>query len=512
LDWRGRVELFAEIRREFHFGVGTIKGVARQLGVHRRVVRQAIAAAMPPVRLYQARARPTLAPVQALIDQMLEADQTAPRKQRHTARRIHDRLRHERPDAPIAASTVREYVREWKQTRGLIGRPVCVPQTYDWGVEAQVDWYEAVAILGGEEIRLQVFCLRSMASGAAFHRAYPRATQQAFLEAHEGAFHYVGGVFATLRYDNLTSAVRKILRGFRREETTRFLAFRSHWQFDAQFCTPGEGHEKGGVEGEAGYFRRNHWVPLPQAADLDALNAQLLDGCRADEQRVLHGRTQTVGAAMAIERASLRPLAAEAFDLQEVSFPKVDGLGCVRVKTNPYSVPAAVGTSVEAKLGSAHVELWADGQCVARHERSYVRYAPVLELEHYLDVLLHKPGAMAGSTPLAQWRARGLWPASYDALWTQWMSRHGKQAGTREMIGVLQLARTYGAAALQRAVETALALGCSDQAAVRHLLVTATLARPAIDPIPIGAMLAHYDRPLPSVAEYDTLVPCEGGR
>jgi transposase len=506
------VELFAEIRREYQFGIGTIKGVARKLGVHRRVVRQALADAVPPARGYLARAKPALTPVQDFIDRILEGDRLAPRKQRHTARRIYDRLCRERPEAPVAASTVRKYVGGWKRAQGLSGRLVCVPQTYGWGQEAQVDWYEAVAILGDEEVTLQVFCVRSMASGAAFHRAYPRATQQAFLEAHEGAFEYFGGVFATLRYDNLTSAVRKILRGFRREETTRFLAFRSHWQFDAQFCTPGEGHEKGGVEGEAGYFRRNHWVPLPRAADLDALNAQLLAGCRADEARVIHGRTQTVGEAVTIEHASLRPLAAERFDLQEVSFPTVDGARCVRVKTNPYSVPAAVGTCVEAKLGSAHVELWAAGQCLARHERSYVRFAPVLELEHYLDVLERKPGALAGSTPLAQCRARGLWPASYDALWAHLIGRHGKQAGTRQMIGVLQLARTYGAAALQRTVPVALTLGCSDQAAVQHLLLTATLARPPIDPMPIGAALAHYDRPLPSVAAYDTLLSPEAAR
>jgi len=506
------VELFAEIRREYQSGVGTIKGVSRKLGVHRRVVRQALADVIPPARAYQTRAKPALDRVQAFIDRILTADRTAPRKQRHTARRIHDRLCREYPEAPIAASTVRKYVRGWKRAQGLTSELVCVPQTYDWGQQAQVDWYEAVAILGGEEVTLQVFCVRSMASGAAFHRAYPRATQQAFLEAHEGAFAYFGGVFATLRYDNLTSAVRKILRGFRREETTRFLAFRSHWEFDASFCTPGEGHEKGGVEGEAGYFRRNHWVPVPQAADLDALNAQLLAGCRADEQRVIHGRTQSVGEAVLMERASLRPLVAEAFDLQEVSFPHVDGAGCVRVKTNPYSVPAAVGTCVEAKLGSAHVELWADGQCLARHERSYVRFEPVLDLEHYLDVLERKPGALAGSTPLAQCRARGLWPASYDALWAHLIDRHGKQAGTRQMIGVLQLARTYGTAALQRTVTTALTLGCGDQAAVRHLLFTATLAPPLMEPIPLSATLASYDRPHPSVAEYDTLVPCEAGR
>ena len=347
------MELFAEIRREYQFGVGTMKGVSRKLGVHRRVVRQALADAVPPPRRYHARAKPTLAPVQAFIDRIVEADRTAPRKQRHTARRISDRLRHERPDAPVAASTVRQHVRGWKRAQGLSGQVVCVPQTYGWGQEAQVDWYEAVAILGDEAVPLQVFCVRSMASGAAVHRAYPRATQQAFLDAHEGAFAYFGGVFATLRYDNLTSAVRTILRGFRREETTRFLAFRSHWHFDAQFCTPGEGHEKGGVEGEAGYFRRNHWVPLPQAADLDALNAQLLAGCRADEARVIHGRTQTVGEAVTIEHASLRPLATERFDLQEVSFPKVDG-GAVRAREDQSVLGAGGGRDLrrsEAGVG-----------------------------------------------------------------------------------------------------------------------------------------------------------------
>ena len=155
-----------------------------------------------------------------------------------------------------------------------------VPQQYAWGEEGQVDWYEAEADLDGERQKVQVFAMRAMASGAPFHRAYPRATQQAFLEAHELGFQYLGGVFRRLRYDNLGSAVKKILRGHRREETARFVAFRSHWGFEAEFCTPGEGHEKGGVEGEAGFFRRNHFVPVPVARDLDELNAMLLAGCR----------------------------------------------------------------------------------------------------------------------------------------------------------------------------------------------------------------------------------------
>src|SRR3982074_1850437 len=205
----------------------------------------------------------------------------APRKQRHTAHRIWERIQHELPDCKIGERTVRQYVHHRKIALGLMVRETCVPQSYAWGVEAQVDWYEAHADMAGERTKLQVFSMRSMASGAAFHCAFLHATQQAFLEAHELAFSYYTGVFRKLRYDNLGSPVKKILRGYQREQTTRFIAFRSHWRFDSEFCTPGEGHEKGGVEGEAGYFRRNHWVPLPEAADLDALNAQLLAGVRA---------------------------------------------------------------------------------------------------------------------------------------------------------------------------------------------------------------------------------------
>src|SRR6201998_1126670 len=170
--------------------------------------------------------------------------------------------------------------------------------------------------------------MRSMTSGASYHRAYTHAAQQAFLEAHQLAFAYFGGVFRTLRYDNLKSAVKRILRGHRREETTRFIALRSHWRFQSEFCNPARGNEKGGVEGEGGYFRRNHWVPLPEASSLDELNAYLEQCCREDQNRVLAGRTETVGAAMLVEQAHLLPLATEPFDLAELSFPTVDGLRC----------------------------------------------------------------------------------------------------------------------------------------------------------------------------------------
>jgi len=259
------------------------------------------------------------------------------------------------------------------------------------------------------------------------------------------------------------------------------------------------------VESEAGRFRRNHWVPVPRARDLAALNAQLLAACQSDEQRTVAGREQPVGAALLVERAHLLPLAAEGFDLAEVSFPHVNSLGCVKVKTNAYSVPVKAGTSVQVRLRAAHVEIWHAGRRVAQHERCYGRYQDILDLEHYLDVLERKPGALAGSKPLEQWRQLGRWPASYDQLWDGLIARQGRAAGTKAMIELLQLGRQHGQDPLRAAVETALTLGCWDAAAIRHLLATPALAHPA-PPALAASALARFDRPLPTVDAYDELL------
>lgn len=500
------MELFEQIRREYEHGEGTIIGVAKKLGVHRRMVREALGSAVPKEHKKAIRQRPKLAPAVSFINAILEADQHAPRKQRHTAHRIWRRVREEMPDLDVAESTIREYVRTRKHELGLLRRDIFVPQSYRWGQEAQVDWYEAYADLDGERQKLYIFCVRSMASGGAFHWAYPHATQQAFLEGHELAFDHFGGVFQVLRYDNLGSAVKKILRGYQREETARFIAFRSHWGFQSEFCTPGEGHEKGGVEGEGGYFRRNYLVPVPKARNLEELNRQLLKASKGDERRVISGYTQSVGELMAIERDHLQPLAREGFQIAAIHYPVVNAKGSAKVLTNFYSAPLPVGVEVQAKVYPAYVEIWHGGKLVARHERSFGRQQKVLDLEHYLEVLMKKPGALAGSTPLEQWRNQGRWPESYDRFWAKLKERQGKQEGTRAMIEALMLGREYGYEQLGKAVDKAMELGCSDVSAVRLLLHTVNAAeRRSAEPVEIGE-LRCYDRPQPQMSEYDQLL------
>jgi hypothetical protein len=191
--------------------------------------------------------------------------------------------------------------------------------------------------------------------------------------------------------------------------------------------------------------------------------------------------------------------------LAETSFPVVDGQGCVKVRTNRYSVPLRAGTKTQARLLPAYVEVWYEQRCVARHERSYGRHKAVLDLEHYLDVLERKPGALAGSTPLEQWRERGRWPESFDKLWQSLRERHGKQEGTREMIELLRLGPQHGWEALRKVIEQALALGCTDAAAVRHLLVAGTLTH-GERALPEIGLLQRYERPLPTLNDYDQLL------
>jgi transposase len=505
LDWKAKVELFEKIRREYTEGVGTILGVAKKLGVHRRMVREAIENALPDKRKPTTRAASRcVREVVLFIHQLLEADRQAPVKQRHTAQRIWERVQAELPQYSVSERTVRRQVQTWKQQQGARRAATYISQQYEVGREGQVDWYEAYADLGGERVKLHVFSLRSMYSGAAFHRAYWRPTQLAFLDAHQRAFEHFGGLFNTLRYDNLKSAVKQILRGKRREESARFIAFRSHYLFAAEFCTPARGNEKGGVEEEIGRFRRRWWAPVPKVSTLDELNAYLEQSCRSDHQRTIAGRDQSVRELFETEQPRLKSVTAQPFDLSEQMRLTVDAGGCVRVKTNRYSTPLNPGTRAEVKLDATHVEVRHQGQPVARHERCYKLRQEVLALEHYLGVLERKPGALEHSKALAQYRQAGLWPDSFDRFWRGLIERQGRSQGTRSMIDLLRLIPVHGHAQLRSAIEAALACGSHDAATVRYALSKG--AQKEHNAPQLFGTTVGYHRPLPVLDMYDQLL------
>jgi transposase len=437
------VELFELIRRDHYVQGYSIRQIARQRGVHRRAVRQALASALPAKRKRPPREPPVLTrALRQVIDEWLQADRTAPRKQRHTGRRLFERLAKEHGYRG-AAVTVQRYVSRRRREWGQPGEAF-VPQAYLPGAEAQVDWYEAAVDFPEGRRTVQFFVMRACFSGREFHQAFARQSQQAFLEGHVAAFAYFGGSFARVRYDNLGSAVKKVLRGRRREETDRFVALRSHYLFEADFCRPGlaGAHEKGGVEGAVGRFRRHHLVPVPQVEDMAALNRYLQGACEETNGRRIQGRAEPVEAQWEQERAALRALPALPFCTAEVTTCRVDSQVRIRVRTNHYSVPVAlVGKRVEVRLHAQHLEVIHAGAVVATHERLQGRFGERLVLDHYLELLQHKPGALPRARALLQARAQGTYPAVYDQLLAELQRRYGETQGNRQLLAVLLLHR-----------------------------------------------------------------------
>jgi hypothetical protein len=215
----------------------------------------------------------------------------------------------------------------------------------------------------------------------------------------------------------------------------------------------------------------------------------------------------TVGEASQQERAFLSPPAEEGFPIEEVVYPLVvDGHGRAKVKANWYSAPLSPGLRVSAVVGPSWIEIRHDNQCAARHPRRYGRGHQILDLEHYLDVLEKKPGAMAGSTPLQQWRQAGRWPDSLDRIWGHLEQRHGRSAGTREMITLVRVGSVAGWGRLIAAVEEALRLGVTDAAAVLHILNMPDPEQRRRYAIALAEELAQFERPMPVMDDYDLLL------
>jgi transposase len=408
-------------------------------------------------------------PYLEVIQGWLTADREISKKQRHTARRIYHRLVSEHGYGGSEV-TIRRQVRELKRALGMSEGKAFLPLEPDCGQEAEVDWGTAEAIIAGERVRVKFFCMRSKYSGKHFVRCYPCERQQAFFDAHMHAFGFFGGVFATLVYDNLTSAVQKVLKGKNRKEQESFIKFRSYYNFSPRFCNPGSGHEKGGVEGMVGYVRRNYMVPIPQAESLDEVNAKLFKDCLSYGQHKLQGREKTVGELFEEEQAHLVRVPEVAFSNIEMTEARVNPYSTVLVDKNHYSVPTRyVGLRVHAVVKVSDIEIHCDRKKIATHKRAFANNNWQLNPDHYLELLQQRPQAFDSARPIRQWRPK--WPASLEHLLAKFRETHGTTEGIKDFISVLMLLRNHEADHVYAAIDLALENGIGSSSGVKHLLL-----------------------------------------
>ena len=532
------MDLWIEVRRRVLNGEMSKRAACREFDICWQTLQKMLEHPEPPgYRL--TKPRPSkLEPFLPIIHEILKTDRQVHRKQRHTATRVLARLVDEHEAAGLSYSTVRDYVRVRRaQIDAAAGRrvEVFVPQEHAPGEEAEVDFGEVWVILGGVKTKCHMFTFRLSHSGKAVHRVYSTQSQEAFLEGHIDAFDEIGGIPTRhIRYDNLTAAVQTVLygKGRSRVENDRWVLFRSHYGFDSFYCQPGidGAHEKGGVEGEVGRFRRTWLSPMPVIDSLAELNEQIRRWDARDNERRINTRIRTVGQDFIDEQARLTPLPGERFDPGLVLYPRVDRSSLITVRMARYSVPARlIGRKVRVSLRASELVVFDGHAEVARHERVVARGGESINLDHYLEVLRRKPGALPGSTALARAREAGVFTTAHDAFWQQARKVDGDSAGTRALIDVLLLHRTMRTVDVIAGIRAALTVGAvsADVVAVearlhaagpesdRHRVeqprrdvqrVVSLTQRRLMDPAAVIAGLPADRRPLPSVAHYDELL------
>lgn len=463
------MELYGRVRRAVFVEGKSQRAVAREFGVARETVRKMLRYSAPPgYRREQAVKRPKLGPWLGAIDAILEDDKNRPSKQRHTAKRIFDRLREEYGYTG-GYTVVKDYVRLQRVRK----REMFVPLTHTAG-HAQADFGEALVVIAGVEQKARYFVMDLPQSDDCFVAAFPAETTEAFLEAHVRAFDYLGGVPRCILYDNTKIAVAKILGDGERKKTQAFCELQSHYLFQERFGRPGKGNDKGAVEGLVGYARRNFLVPIPRLGSWEELNQYLLEQCRKRRERQLWGYQETIGERFERDRAALLPLPAAPYEACEKRTAKVSSLSLVRYRANDYSVPTEYGHREVLVKGYVHELVIACGsEVIARHRRSYEREDMIFDPLHYLALLEEKTRALDQAAPLAGWEL----PECFAQLRRLLEARLQKN-GKREYVQVLRLLETFHLSEVAHAIQDALHLGTVSFDAVKHLLLCRIERRP----------------------------------
>ncbi|WP_176559567.1 IS21 family transposase [Rubellimicrobium roseum] len=463
------MELYRKVRQAYFRQGMSKRAIARHFGISRDSVDKMIVYSVPPgYRRTAPVKRPKLDGFSDIIDQWLREDMGRPRKQRHTAKRVFDRLRDEHGFSG-GYTIIKDYLREHERR----GREMFVPLHHAPG-HAQADFGEALVVIGGTERKAHFFAFDLPHSDACYIRAYPAATAEAWVDGHVHAFAFFGCVPLSVLYDNDRCLVARILPDGTRQRATLFSGFLSHYLIQDRYGRPGKGNDKGSVEGIVGWARRNFMVPLPRFATWGEFNTWLEEQCRKRHADVLRGHGETIGQRLQRDLGAMMPLPPAPFDACDQATGRVSSQALVRYRTNDYSVPVAYGhRDVSIRGYVDQVVIGSGGEVIARHPRSYDREDMVFNPVHYLPLIEKKTGALDQAAPLVDWEL----PPEFQTL-RRLMEARLLKAGRREYVQVLRLLETFDLADLHVAVKTALRMGAVGFDAIKHLVLCQVERRP----------------------------------
>ncbi len=464
------VELYYRVRQSVFNEGRSRRETARHFGISRKTVdKMCVYSAPPGYRRKGPPAKPKLDGFTGIIDQILASDLSMPRKQRHTAKRIFERLRDEY-GFKGKQTIVKDYVRD----RKISSKQMFVPLHHPPG-HAQVDFGEAIGVIGGVSQKIHYFCMILPHSDAIFVKGYPEETTEAFLDGHVSAFDFFGGVPQSILYDNTTIAVAKILGDGKRKRTLAFTELQSHYLFEDKFGRPARGNDKGDVEGLVGLARRNFMVPMPVFSGHEALNASFLARCLQRRQEILRGYTQTIDERFAADLAAFRTSPAVPFDACDKQPGQVSSLSLVRYKNVDYSVPTEYGhRKVMVKGYVDTVVISYNELIIARHKRSYIDGDFVFNPLHYLALLEMKCRALDQAAPLQRWQLPDVF-ATLRRLLEVRLERQGR----RQFIQVLRLLEVFPMADVAAAIRDAIERGAINFDAIKLLTQCRIENRPA---------------------------------
>lgn len=475
------------IRKMYHLEGWSIRKLSRNLGHARQTIRKVVNnSQIPKYDLKKPRSFPVMDPYRDVIQEWLDNDKSAPKKQRHTAKRIYDRLVEEYMFTG-SESSVRKFVRKLRPKY----QEVYIPLMAQWGEQAQVDWGRAKVIIGNQLTEVCLFCLKMRASRVPFVWAFPTERLEAFLEGHQFAFRWLGGVPKELVYDNPKTAVVRILQGPYREEHTIFSSLKSHYLFDGIFCNASQPHEKGSIENLVGYVRRNTMVPVPQVPSIDSLNIHLIAWCEKEKQRYSEEWKK--------EKEGLLPLPKSLYRCSVTKMARVSSYSLVTYDRVRYSVPCRhIKLTLRLEVFSDRIEIWDHSRLLATHKRSYVRQETVLELAHYLDVLERKPRAVMNAQVVRE--LPEIYSKAKEVLLKD------NREGYREFCQILLLHRDHCKEQVNAALTKAVEMEKVDSSTVRQWLINNNGVSKPRKEVKVPIELKEYQTSQVDNSRYDQLL------